>query len=241
MTLQPYAEAQASIGKELVDLEDAREHSWIGHGNFLLHNLLSDAQLVQFLICAYDKEAESSDRWHRTVTADEIKKLYQDWPPHLVQAIDKLLCKQTEHNAFYLWEHLPAHSYVSGPLCVIGDAAHATTPWQSSGGGMSIEDSLILSTLLGRATSPTEALAALKAYDQVRRPRTQRIVDSSRDTGIILTGREQTGLELKKSGTLLKRWDFILDIDMEKHRDEAIEVMEAELAKGRSQDGCTRG
>ena len=114
----------------------------------------------------------------------------------------------------------------------MGDAAHATTPWQGSGGGMSIEDSLILSTLLGRAKSLPEALAALRAYDQVRRPRTQRIIESSRETGNILTGKgDQTALELKKSGTLLRMWGFILDIDMEKHRDEAIERMEAELVK----------
>ena len=53
---------------------------------------------------------------------------------------------------------------------------------------MSIEDSLILSTLLGRAKTPVEVLTALKVYDQVRRPRTQRIVESSRATGDMLTG-----------------------------------------------------
>ncbi|KAI2629554.1 hypothetical protein GGR54DRAFT_267508 [Hypoxylon sp. NC1633] len=232
MTLQPYAEAQASIGKGLVDSEDAREYSWIGNNNYVMHNLLSDGQLVQFVIASSDEEAKSSDRWHRTVRTDEIKNLYQGWPPHLMQAIDGLVCKKPEHDGIYLWEHAPAATYVSGPLCVMGDAAHATTPWQGSGGGMSIEDSLILSALLGRAKSVTEALAALQAYDRVRRPRTQRIVDSSRDTGIILIGKgEQTGLQLKKSGTLLRRWDFIIDLDMGKHLDEAIQLMEAEFSK----------
>ncbi|KAI1779296.1 hypothetical protein F4818DRAFT_455364 [Hypoxylon cercidicola] len=232
MTLQPYAEAQASIGRGLVDSEDAREYSWVGNNSYVMHNLLSDGQLVQFVIASSDEEAKSSDSWRRTVRADEIKNLYRDWPPHLVQAIDELLCKKPEHDGIYLWEHPPAATYASGALCVMGDAAHATTPWQGSGGGMSIEDTLILSTLLGRAKSSTEARAALKAYDQVRRPRTQRIVDSSRGTGVILIGKgEQTGLEMKKSGTLLRRWDFILDIDMEKHRDEAIRMMDAELAR----------
>ncbi|KAI0386428.1 hypothetical protein F5Y04DRAFT_244050 [Hypomontagnella monticulosa] len=232
MTLQPYAEARASIGG-LVDSGDAREYSWIGRNNCVMHNLLSDGQLVQFVIASSDDEAKASDNWRRTVSADEIKKLYQDWPPQLMKAIDELLCKKPEHEGIYLWEHPSASTYVSGPLCVMGDAAHATTPWQGSGGGMSIEDSLILSTLLGRAKSLPEALAALKAYDQVRRPRTQRIVDSSRGTGVILLGKgEQTGLEMKKSGTLLRRWDFILDIDMQKHRDEAIRLMDAELAGG---------
>ena len=117
---------------------------------------------------------------------------------------------------------------------MIGDAAHATTPWQGSGGGMTVEDSLILSTLLNLAKTPEEARAALNIYDRVRRPRTQAIVKSSRETGKIVTGQnEEMKLDLailrKK---LLRRWDFIVDFDVEKHRDEAVNMMERELKKG---------
>ncbi|KAH8166880.1 hypothetical protein CIB48_g1319 [Xylaria polymorpha] len=131
--------------KGLVDVGDAREYSWAGDNTYMLHNLLSDDQLVQVVIVSSDKvkETESSEQWSRTVTADEMQNLFRGWTPHLTQAIDE----------------------------------------QASGGGTSIEDSLILSTLLGRARSPSEAHADLKAYDQVRRPRTQCIVDSSRETG----------------------------------------------------------
>lgn len=127
----------------------------------------------------------------------------------------------------YLWEHPPSHTYVSGPLCIMGDAAHATTPWQASGGGMSVEDSFILSSLLGHAKMTAEAVKALKAYDAVRRPRTQRIVESSRGTGEMMTGRgSETKMALDQvREKLVHRWDFIFDIDLEKHRDEAIVIM----------------
>lgn len=98
---------------------------------------------------------------------------------------------------------------------------------------MSIEDCLILANLLGRAETPAEAQTALKVYDQARRPRTQRIVDSSRGTGTIITGRgEDTGLDLAKlKERLLPRWDFIIDFDVEKHRDEAVDMMDRELKR----------
>ena len=133
----------------------------------------------------------------------------------------------------YFWEHPDAPSYISGPICVMGDAAHATTPWQSGGAGMVFEDILILSTLLGRSNSPIEAQVALKVYDSVRRPRTQAIVRSSRATGEIITGRgKDVGLDPNKlRENLTGRWDFILDFDLEKHRDQAVELMEAELGK----------
>ncbi|KAF7534204.1 hypothetical protein G7054_g6443 [Neopestalotiopsis clavispora] len=229
MTLQPFDKAQASLGKDLVNIADACEYGWAGQTAFLMHNILSSGDLVQFAIAANDKKAGSAslDEWRRKVDAEEIKSLFQDWPPHLERAVNELLCSQAQHEAMYLWDHPKARTYVSGPICVTGDAAHSTTPWQGSGGGMSIEDSLILSTLLGHAKTQAEAVVALRVYDQVRRPRTQRIVDSSRATGDVLTGTVK--LDPKTVTSFMSRWDFIIDIDMEKHRDEALQMMDAEL------------
>lgn len=53
----------------------------------------------------------------------------------------------------------------------------------AAGGGMCMEDSLILSTLLGLSKTPSQARAALDAYSEIRMPRTQRIVDASRLMG----------------------------------------------------------
>ncbi|ROV86841.1 hypothetical protein VMCG_10897 [Cytospora schulzeri] len=232
MSLQPYDKAQGSLGKDVVDSEDAREYMWLGDGHMILHNVLDNGKLVQFVIGSYDHDAEMSHRWQRGVSATEMKAFFQSSSgvPHLNKAINELLCEQSEQSAIYLWEHAPARTYASGPICVMGDAAHATTPWQGSGAGMSIEDSLILSTLLRRAATPAEAQIALEVYDRVRRPRTQRIVESSRGTGIIMTGKGEEGLDLAwLKQNLLPRWDFILDFDNKKHRDEALEMMESRL------------
>lgn len=83
----------------------------------------------------------------------------------------------------------PARIDVSGPLYITGDAAHATTPRQAAGAGMTIKDSLMLSTLVGHAASVPQAAQALEVYDQVRRPRKQGIVESSHTMGRIRTGR----------------------------------------------------
>ena len=92
MTLQPFDKAQASLGKDLVDIEDAREYGWAGEPAFLMHNILSGGQLVQFCIAVNDKVTQSGslDQWKRIVGADEIKKLYQDWPPYLQKAVNEV-------------------------------------------------------------------------------------------------------------------------------------------------------
>jgi salicylate hydroxylase len=114
----------------------------------------------------------------------------------------------------------------------MGDAVHATTPWQGLGAGMAIEDSLMLSTLLGLSQTPSEAVTALRIYDQVRRPRTQHIIESSRVTGDIMTGKGlETGLELAKlKEKLLPRWEFIIDFDVGNHIKQAREIFAKELA-----------
>lgn len=162
------------------------------------------------------------------------------WPLSLgisgldINLMQQLLCDQPQQPAMYLWDHPPARTYVSesGSACIMGDAAHATTPWQGSGGGMSIEDTLILSALLGKAKTVPDARTALGVYDRVRRPRTQRIVESSRGTGQIALGlNEEFGLDFEKlKANMLPRWGFIVGFDNEKHRDEAVELLEQELA-----------
>ena len=84
--------------------------------------------------------------------------------------------------------------------------------------------------LVGPRTT-AEARIALKAYDQVRRPRTQRIVESSRETGLILAGfKQETELNLDTlKERILPRWDFIVGFDTAKHRDEAVAIMDQEL------------
>jgi salicylate hydroxylase len=105
----------------------------------------------------------------------------------------------------------------------MGDAAHATSPWQGAGLGQAFEDAMILATLLGRVSSPRELDAAFKAYDAVRRPRGQQVVDSSRGTGEIICGqKEDVGLDPDKlRGSLFSRWAF-LDIDPTTHKQDAL-------------------
>lgn len=79
MVLKPYEEAKSSIAS--LDVQDARECGFIGDGAYLMHNLLSNGQLMQLVITGYDEQAEGS--WTRTVTAAEIEALCEGWPEDL--------------------------------------------------------------------------------------------------------------------------------------------------------------
>ena len=85
------------------------------------------------------------------------------------------LVRSTDLAAWAIFDYPPAPFYNKGPVAIMGDAAHASTPWQGQGASQAIEDALVLETLLGEIKDAKQIPHAFAAYDQVRRPRTQRV------------------------------------------------------------------
>lgn len=62
-------------------------------------------------------------------------------------------------------------------LVLVGDAAHAPSPSSGQGASMALEDAVVLATSIrDHATTPADLPAALRAYEQARRARVERIV-----------------------------------------------------------------
>lgn len=88
-----------------------------------------------------------------------------------------------EHGNGETWAtfHYPKDKpYFHGRLCLMGDAAHATTPHMGAGAGMAIEDAHMLSGLLGSVQTSPDVEKAFQAFDRVRRPRTQEVIERSK-------------------------------------------------------------
>jgi 2-polyprenyl-6-methoxyphenol hydroxylase-like FAD-dependent oxidoreductase len=93
-------------------------------------------------------------------------------PPETVQV----------HPVHYLATALP--SFVRGPIALVGDAAHATTPDLGQGAALGIEDAVVLAY----AVTERGVGEGLWRYDAVRRPRAERIVARSGQMGRALQG-----------------------------------------------------
>ncbi|MGK5739065.1 FAD-dependent monooxygenase [Micromonospora sp. URMC 103] len=67
-------------------------------------------------------------------------------------------------------------SWARGPVLLIGDAAHATSPNMAQGAAMALEDAVVLAESLTTAGTVAEAL---RAYEARRRPRTDWVLSQT--------------------------------------------------------------
>ncbi|MFI9813695.1 FAD-dependent monooxygenase [Saccharothrix variisporea] len=74
----------------------------------------------------------------------------------------------------------PPPSYVRGRVALLGDAAHAMTPYLGQGACTAIEDGVVLASALARFGTVPEALTH---YDRERRPRGRKVARMSRLAG----------------------------------------------------------
>ena len=119
-----------------------------------------------------------------------------------------------------LFDHLPAPTYAKGNFCLVGDAAHATTPHSGAGAGFAIEDVHLLSSVLtpDLIKSRSDIRYAFKAYDEMRRPRSQEMVTRSRTNGLLMDLQREDGFEvtdemLKQSLASNMKWVWEIDLE----------------------------
>ena len=70
--------------------------------------------------------------------------------------------------------------WYKGPVILIGDAAHATSPNAGQGASLALEDAIVLARCLRDVPSLADAFVA---YEQLRRERVEKIVQFSRERG----------------------------------------------------------
>jgi 2-polyprenyl-6-methoxyphenol hydroxylase-like FAD-dependent oxidoreductase len=107
-----------------------------------------------------------------------LLKLYPEWAhpvPQLIQSATEML-----DLAIHDVPSLPAWS--AGRTVLIGDAAHAVAPHSGQGASMALEDAQVLAKLLHEA-SGNGYDAVFKRFEQMRRPRTDKVIALGRRNG----------------------------------------------------------
>ena len=221
--LIPMEEALTAIG------EIARNsHMTCGYGGHLVNFPVDKGQTLNVVAfqTKLDGKWDHGKEWVVPATIEDVLADYQEWD----ESVRNLLSMLKKPDKWGIFEHTPASTYhKGGNVCLLGDCAHASSPHQGAGAGMAIEDAAVLSILLGnvRGQEPSELERAFRAYDTVRRPRTQKLVTTSRDAGMLYDFQKEgvrDDPELIKRD-LLQRMKWIWDTDLGQHCEDAVKLM----------------
>ncbi|KAH7408781.1 hypothetical protein DE146DRAFT_786177 [Phaeosphaeria sp. MPI-PUGE-AT-0046c] len=220
MNMVPYAKAETKLAADF--LNDKRLYGWVSDGGIFIHESITGGKMVQCIGTSVNRD--TSGRRRIPIDREYMGKAFDsclDGP--VTRSMIDLLLDQESPAAFAQFEHVNAPTYVKGRVCIAGDAAHAMTPWQGSGAATALEDAVILGELFEQISSPIEVEQVLETYDTVCRPRSQRIAESSRQKGRILSGiADGIGLDpFKMQDALKDRWDFIHNFDLDGHIERA--------------------
>lgn len=118
----------------------------------------------------------------------------------------------------------PSPAYAKGRVCLLGDAAHATSPHHGAAAGMCIENAAMLSELLAdkRIKRYSDVEQAFAVYDKMRRPRGEWLVQSSRFMGDCWDLRQPDFQNFPEiEAEILRRNAIIHDVDVKQMCEDA--------------------
>jgi salicylate hydroxylase len=182
--------------------------------------------LLNIAVFAYEA-SEFPDPEKMTVQVDrsEIEHLFKGWSPQVAD-IWKLYPEKVVKWGIFDLEDNPPTTYARGRACLVGDAAHASTPYLGVGACTGVEDALVVCTLLesvqqkalgGGGEALREALTeALQTYSGARLERGRWIHHHSRQMGQVYhwrygpTGRDPERMKR----TLEENWAAVVKYDV---------------------------
>ncbi|OJD32019.1 mannitol 1-phosphate dehydrogenase protein [Diplodia corticola] len=161
---------------------------YVGHGGYIITYPVEHGRLIN-VVASRCKPGSTwgHGSWLLPSTEEEIRSELRGWHPRLVG----LLSAYSAKEKWALFDYPHQKQYCRGPVCLLGDAAHAAAPHLGAGAGQAMEDAYVLSRLLGKAEKADDLPSVFQAYDAVRRPRTQQIVQWSRLSGRALAFLEE--------------------------------------------------
>ncbi|KAI9037247.1 putative salicylate hydroxylase [Aspergillus affinis] len=171
-----------------------------------------------------------TDTWdHESWVRPASKEAMRRDASHMGRYVQSLVEYMPDPSQWAIFEHPHISTYCKSRVAILGDAAHASTPHQGAGAGQAIEDAHVLAELLSdaRVTNARDVEAVFKAYDDVRRPRSQRVVTSSKENAYLLSlcldGVDDDEEKLKETFQNRLRW--LWDLDVQGQADQAREKM----------------
>jgi len=180
------------------DARDASEmncaHQWFADGMYMLcftgGGALASKQ-HNIAVCVQDKtRRDENAAWRAKPAAKDetIALLRSKGVPASAIAVAEACDRFCEVGVHY-HDVLDRWSDPDGSVTLVGDACHAMPPFLGQGANQAMQDALCVAACLGKVgTKYASVKEALQAYENIRKPPTAAIMQSSRVIGALETG-----------------------------------------------------
>ncbi|KAL4894912.1 hypothetical protein BDV59DRAFT_175265 [Aspergillus ambiguus] len=204
---------------------------YVGDGGYGISYPIMRAQKVNVGLYVL-RDQWDHDEWVRPASKGDMRKDLQ----HMGEYVKGLVEHMPDPSQWAIFEHPHISTYTRSRVAILGDAAHASTPHMGAGAGQAIEDAHVLAELLGdpQVTDGKHAIAAFQAYDEIRRPRSQRVVSSSKEQAHLLclcldgVGDDEEILKTTFHERLRWLWDVDVEEEVERGKRRMLERMKKE-------------
>ncbi len=153
---------------------------WLATGKMVIYPIRNDidgegTQLVNW-VAEIDTPRHQARDWNRRGALADFLGAFKDWRfdwldvPAMIGAAELIL-------EFPMVDQEPLPRWSFGRVTLLGDAAHPMVPRGSNGAGQAIVDARALADSLAAASDP---IAALRAYEAMRREATAHVVRTNR-------------------------------------------------------------
>jgi salicylate hydroxylase len=147
---------------------------WLGPGRHFVHYPISAGRLINIVAIAPAGDWRS-ESWTADGEISDLAREFEHWDQRLLQ----LIVSATETKRWALFDRAPLERWTDGRVALLGDAAHAMLPFLAQGAAQCVEDAVALAECL-RSAEPDRLEAALKRYEELRRPRANHVLLMSR-------------------------------------------------------------
>jgi len=160
-----------------VDFQRNETTIWLFRDAHVVHYPVSGGSELAIVVVLKDQH-DSSD-WSAPVPPFWVQQNI----PHCAAPLRALILAARTWKRWALHTLPVPRQWTRGPVALLGDAAHPVLPFLAQGAVMALEDAVVVADALARHGA--DVRAALRTYQQRRRPRVARVAAASRRNGRI--------------------------------------------------------
>ncbi|KAK5047454.1 hypothetical protein LTR84_006550 [Exophiala bonariae] len=166
----------SSLGKDLgsMDMYFTEQH------RVIIYPCVNNTLLNIVCIHPSHQSNASTETYNTDVSKEKVLEIFQEFNPTLLKVFNK--CDTDSLKVYPLFDAPTMPTFIKDRLALIGDAAHAFTPFIGQGGATAIEDSVSLGVILSRGTTVHEIPERLELYNRTRHERATTIQGYSRSS-----------------------------------------------------------